>query len=143
MLDDSTRLALVPRRAIHSALVICFNLCFVGTLLTDIAYWQTAEMMWANFSAWLLTAGLVIGVLAILAFLIEIISSRVVRSRPGVWLRMVGSLVVLVVSFFNALIHTRDAWTSVVPTGLMLSVAAVIVMAVTGLLGRARDRGRE
>ena len=31
--------------------------CFVGTLLTDIAYWRTAEMMWADFSAWLLTVG--------------------------------------------------------------------------------------
>jgi len=34
--------------------------CFVGALLTDITYWQTAEMMWANFSAWLITFGLIL-----------------------------------------------------------------------------------
>jgi hypothetical protein len=32
---------------------------FTGALFSDMAYWKTAEMMWADFSAWLLFAGLV------------------------------------------------------------------------------------
>ena len=31
--------------------------CFVGTLMTDIVYWHTAAMLWADMSAWLLLAG--------------------------------------------------------------------------------------
>jgi uncharacterized membrane protein len=29
--------------------------CFVATLVTDIVYWRTATMSWADMSAWLLT----------------------------------------------------------------------------------------
>ena len=55
---SSVQVAMHP---IHPMLVPFPIVCFVGTLLTDLAYWKTAEMMWANFSAWLLFAGLVMG----------------------------------------------------------------------------------
>jgi len=42
---------------------------------------------------------------------------------------------VLVLAFFNNLVHSRDAWTSVVPTGLILSALTVAVMIVTAALG--------
>jgi hypothetical protein len=35
----------------------------------------------------------------------------------------------------NTLVHTRDAWTSVVPTGLILSAIVVLILPVTGWLG--------
>ncbi len=38
-------------------------------------------------------------------------------------------------AFFNVLVHTRDAWTSVVPWGLTLSVITVLILPVTGWLG--------
>jgi uncharacterized membrane protein len=50
---------------------------------------------------------------------------------------MLGNLIVLVLSFFNTLVHTRDAWTSVVPTGLILSFIVVLILPVTGWLGRS------
>ncbi|MBZ9799024.1 DUF2231 domain-containing protein [Mesorhizobium sp. ES1-4] len=107
------------------------NVCFIGTLLTDLTYWRSAEMMWANFSAWLLLAGLVMGVLAVLAALVDLFTRRILAVRG---LYLFGYLAVLVLSLFNALVHSRDAWTSVVPTGLILSVAAVIVLLVVWLL---------
>jgi uncharacterized membrane protein len=48
---------------------------------------------------------------------------------------MLGNLVVLVLAFFNTLIHSRDAWTSVVPTGIILSFVTVLILPVTGWLG--------
>ncbi len=41
--------------------------CFGCALVTDIVYWRTADIMWADFSAWLLTVGLIFGVLAAIA----------------------------------------------------------------------------
>ncbi|MCC8981480.1 DUF2231 domain-containing protein [Bradyrhizobium sp. 10BB] len=111
--------------------------CFVGTLATDIAYWQTAEMQWANFSAWLLFAGLIMGGLAAIAGLIDFLSNRLIRSLPYAWFHMVGNVVVMLLALFNAFIHSRDAWTSVVPTGLVLSALTVLVMLFTGWLGWA------
>jgi hypothetical protein len=43
---------------IHPMLVPFPIACFSGALVTDIAYWRTANMMWSNFSAWLIFAGL-------------------------------------------------------------------------------------
>jgi uncharacterized membrane protein len=32
-------------------------------------------------------------------------------------------------------VHSRDAWTSVVPTGLILSAATVVILMITAWLG--------
>ncbi len=48
---------------------------------------------------------------------------------------MIGNLIVLVLALFDEFVHSRDAWTSVVPTGLILSALIVIVMLVTTWLG--------
>ncbi|MCF6126977.1 DUF2231 domain-containing protein [Mesorhizobium sp. M7A.F.Ca.CA.001.07.2.1] len=128
------------RRPLHKTPMAVANACFVGTLLTDAAYWQSAEMMWADFSAWLLLAGLLVGVLAVLAALVDLFTDRLSGEAGRVWPYLLGSLIVLVMSLFNALVHSRDAWTSVVPTGLILSAAAVIVILLVGLLGWSSGR---
>jgi len=109
--------------------------CFVGTLLTDLAYWYTAEIMWADFSAWLVTVGVIIGILAAIAGLIDFLSNRLIRAQPPAWPHVIGNLVVLVLAVLNMLVHTRDAWTSVVPWGLILSAAVVIILLFTGWMG--------
>lgn len=139
---SSQSIPVVTRRPPRQTLMIVANVCFIGTLLTDLNYWRTAEMMWTNFSAWLLFAGLVMGVLAVIAALIDFFSGRLSRERGPVWPYLLGSLVVLVLSFFNSLVHSRDAWTSVVPTGLTLSAVTVIVLLVTGLMRWAGHRTR-
>lgn len=131
---STARVAMHP---IHPMLVPFPIACFVGTLLTDLAYWKTAEMMWADFSAWLLAAGLVFGGLAAIAGLIDFFGNRLIRRLSEAWIHMVGNAAVLVLALFNALVHSRDAWTSVVPTGLILSALTVLVLIVTGWMGWA------
>jgi uncharacterized membrane protein len=41
--------------------------------VTDIAYWQTATVLWASMSAWLLVIGLIVSVFATAAGLIDFI----------------------------------------------------------------------
>ncbi len=127
--------AQIARHPIHVMLVPVPITCFVGALITDITYYFTAEMMWADFSAWLLTVGLIVGVLAAIAGLIDFAGSRGIRSLPPAWPHVLGNIAVLVIAFFNMLIHTRDAWTSVVPTGIILSIITVLILPVTGWLG--------
>jgi uncharacterized membrane protein len=109
--------------------------CFVGVLITDIVYWRTAEIMWSNFSAWLLVAGIVMGVLAALAGLTDFLSNRAIRAQSPAWPHMIGNLVALGLSIINAFVHSRDAWTSVVPTGLSLSALVVLILLFTGWMG--------
>ena len=127
------------RTPIYPMLVSSPIACFVGALLTDTIYWQTAEMMWANFSSWLLIIGLIFGVLAAVAGLTDFLGNRMIRTQATsvVWPHLIGNAIVLVLAFFNAMIHTRDAWTSVVPVGLVLSIITVLILPVTGWLGWA------
>jgi uncharacterized membrane protein len=127
--------ARVATHPIHPMLVSFPIACFVGTLLTDLAYWKTAEMMWADFSAWLLFFGLVMGGLAAIAGLVDFLSNRSIRALAPAWFHMIGNVVVLVLALFNSFVHSRDAWTSVVPSGLILSALTVIVLLFTGWMG--------
>lgn len=114
--------------------------CFVGALLTDIAYWGTAQMMWADFSAWLLAAGLVIGLIVVILALIAIFSQAALRRSRLVWIHGIGYLIALILSLANMFIHSRDAWTSVVPTGITLSILAVLIFIATSVVGVAELR---
>ena len=133
--SDPRSTARIATHPIHPMLVPVPIVCFVGALLTDIAYAATAEMMWSDFSAWLLVVGFIVGVLAGIAGLVDFLSNRLVRAQTPAWPHMLGNLAVLVLAFFNVLIHTRDAWTSVVPIGLILSIVTVLILPVTGWLG--------
>lgn len=118
----------------------CF--CFVGTLLTDIAYWKTAEMQWANFSAWLVSAGVVLGVVALIVAIVDLLIGRLAGEGAPIWAYTLGNLLALALSVLNAMVHTRDAWTSVVPWGLVLSALVVLILLVTGTLSRWAGYGR-
>lgn len=105
-------------------------------MATDIAYWRTADMLWADFSAWLLTVGVIVGYLTIVVALIETFAIRSpLRLRPT-WPYAIGNVVALILATFDMLVHTRDAWTSVVPWGLVLSAAIAMVLIGTGWLAR-------
>jgi uncharacterized membrane protein len=129
--------AQIARHPIHPMLVPVPIVCFVGALITDITYALTAEMMWADFSAWFILVGLIFGVLAAIAGLSDFLGNRLIRQLTPAWPHLLGNLAVLIVAFFNMLIHSRDAWTSVVPTGLTLSIVTVLILPVTGWLGWA------
>jgi uncharacterized membrane protein len=125
----------IYKHPIHPMLVPIPIICFVGVLATDIAYYATAEMMWADMSSWLLIVGLIGGVLAAIAGVFDFLGNRLIATQGPARPHVLGNALVLVLSFFNALIHTRDAWTSVVPTGIILSIIVVLILPVTGWLG--------
>lgn len=138
-MTDIHRPAAVPivRHPIHALLAPVPVVCFTGALLSDIAYSQSPDMQWANFSAWLLFFGIGFGVLAAIAGMIDFGGHRRIRQQRPAWPHAVGNVVVLVLALLNNFVHSRDAWTSVVPTGLILSALTVLVMIVTAILGRA------
>lgn len=108
--------------------------CFTCALLTDIVYVQTMQMMWADFSAWLLAVGMAGGVLAGVAAILNLLLTRNHGFVRPVWPIVIGSVLVLIVAFFDNLVHSRDAWTSVMPWGLALSGVTVLLMIVTAVL---------
>ncbi|MEO6153483.1 MAG: DUF2231 domain-containing protein [Croceibacterium sp.] len=126
----------IGRVPVHAMLVPFPIVCFTGAMLTDIVYARTAAMMWTNFSAWLLAFGMLTGVIAALFGMLDFLLAGPVRPRIG-WFHWIGSTTVLVLALFNNFVHARDGWTSVVPTGLTLSILTVLALIVTGFLGHS------
>ena len=117
--------------------------CFTCALFTDLAYVQTMQMMWADFSDWLLAVGMAGGVIAAIVGLVGLLVHRRCDSFRPVWPVVIGSFLVLVVAFLNNLVHSRDAWTSVMPTGLALSGVTVLLMLATAVMAARASGPRE
>jgi uncharacterized membrane protein len=109
--------------------------CFSLSVLTDIAYWQTSNLLWLHFSEWLLLAGLVFGVLAVIMAVIR----RIAGASDVVWLAVLGWILVLALAILNSLIHTADGWTAIMPWGITTSIVTLIVMIAVGFLNRRRQ----
>ena len=133
--DNPRSTARIGGHPIHPMLVPIPLTCFAATLVTDIVYANTANMMWADISAWLLTVGLIVSIFVVIAGVIDFFGERRIRALPQVWIHGLGNGVALILSIFNAFVHSRDAYTAVVPTGLMLSVLVVVVLLLTALVG--------
>ena len=113
---------------------------FCGALVTDIVYTQTANVLWVNFSAWLLAVGLASGVLAALVGVIDLATNRRLPGQRQAWPVALGGLVVLALAFLNNLVHSRDGWSAVMPEGLPLSALTVVVIVATAWLAAAPVR---
>jgi uncharacterized membrane protein len=121
-----------PIHGILSAYPLAF---FTGALATDITYLNTANMQWANFSVWLIAGGLFMGVLAAIVGIVDAIANRGRGRARRPMLHSVGTLLMMALALLNAFIHSRDAWTSVVPSGIILSVIVSILALATSWSG--------
>ena len=139
LLDTVTRRSGHPILRLLAAFPIA---CFTCALFTDLAYVQTENVMWVDFSDWLLAVGMAGGVVAAVAGLLSPITNRR-RTQRFSWSVALGSLVVLVTALFNNFVHSRDAWTSVMPLGLVLSAATVLAVLATAWLAANADRRRD
>jgi uncharacterized membrane protein len=105
---------------------------FIAAFLTDYMYYTTSLFQWANFSAWLITGGLVLALLAGIALLIDVL--RVGAARIS-WSHFIVLTVVALLSLVNVFVHSRDSWTSVVPQGILLSLVVTVLLLVIGIRG--------
>lgn len=131
--SNSTATAKPRGRPIHKMLVSFSAAYFAGALVTDLAYWHIPDVLWERFSIWLITAGLIMAGLAAIAYLIDLAGGRQI-DRPA-WPRVIGYALAVLLSLINAFVHSRDGYTAVVPTGLMLSGLVVVVLLLTSFVG--------
>ena len=113
--------------------------------MTDIIYVNSYNNMWADFSIWLITGGLLMGAFAALAGIVDALAHLRRARRTGGLLHTVGTLLMLLLALFNAFVHSRDGWTSVVPAGITLSAIVTVLAVVTSWQGytlRTRQEAR-
>jgi uncharacterized membrane protein len=133
--DSPKSTASVAGHPIHPMLVPFPIVCFIGAWVTDIVYANSYDPAWATAASWLLTVGLIMAVFAVIAGAIDYFNSPRIRSYPAAKVHVIGNIVALVLTIINAFVHSRDGYTSVVPTGITLSTIVVIILAVTAWTG--------
>jgi uncharacterized membrane protein len=135
--DDPALIATasVAGHPMHPMLVPFPLVCFIGALITDLVYWRSLSVMWETFSVWLLAAGCVMSVLAGIAGLIDFVTNRRIRTLGPAWPHVLGNTLALILAIINAFVHSRDGYTAVVPTGLILSAVVVLILLITSWLG--------
>ena len=122
------------RHPIYSALFPVPVVCFLGVVLTDFAYVQSGgNLLWLAFASWLLLAGLLVGAIAALVLLIDVIRDPLMRSLFG-WAHLLLFYAALLVELLNIFIHERDGWTAVVPVGMALSIIGAVAILIAGWL---------
>jgi uncharacterized membrane protein len=121
--------------SIHRLLASFSAAYFMGALVTDLVYWRMPDVLWERFSIWLIVAGLVMAGLAVVAYLIGLAGGGQIHRSS--WPQAVGYAVAVGLSVVNAFVHSRDGYTAVVPTGLMLSALVVLVLLLVAWVGRA------
>jgi uncharacterized membrane protein len=78
---------------IHPLLVMIPTSCFIGTFLTDVTYSRTADIMWADFSAWLISIGVIICALTALTGLLDLAFDHYQRIGGLKWIYALGHVV--------------------------------------------------
>ncbi len=125
---------------LHRGFIGAGAVLLMAALGTDILYAMTSVWQWSNFSAWLIAAGLIVMLLAGLLLIVDVLRGRAHRLRLHT-----SSFVLIaaaaVLSLVNAFVHSRDAWTSVVPQGIVLSAVSALLLLITGARGWAGARG--
>lgn len=127
--------AKVAGHPIHPMLIPFPIAFFVATFACDLAFWQTGNPMWVTASIWLLGAGLVMGALAAVFGLIDVLGDAQVRALNDAWLHAGGNVVVVLIELYNFYIRYQQGADAVVPTGLLLSLLVVIILLFTGWKG--------
>ncbi|MGS7253861.1 hypothetical protein HG549_14845 [Pseudomonas sp. SK] len=120
---------------LHALLLAGSVPLFLAALLSDIAYFNSYQIQWSNFAAWLIAGALVFCGLALLFALANLIRAEHKGGRPTLYFVLL--LVTWVLGLINAFEHAKDAW-AVMPSGLVLSVIVSVLATVaawTGLSG--------
>lgn len=121
------------RRALfHPGLVASGATLLMAGFGSDLLYWETLLFQYNNMSQWLVAAGLVVALLAAIAFVIDVVRGHVGRVS---WPRFAGLAVAALLAVLNAFVHSRDAYTAVVPQGIILSAVVTLILLAVGLSG--------
>ncbi|MCF5047259.1 DUF2231 domain-containing protein [Pseudomonas simiae] len=122
---------------LHATLLAGTVPLFLGALLSDIAYTQTYQIQWANFSAWLIAGALVFAGFAFLFALVNLLRAERKAGQPTRYVLLL--LATWILGLVNAFQHAKDAYASM-PGGLILS-AIVLLLALAATWTGLRSGG--
>lgn len=131
----SGTVAAIGRHPLHPMLVPLPIGFLVGALIADIAFVATGDGFWARGAFWLLIGGVITGLLAGLAGMIELLGLPRARAMTSAWIHGLGNVLALALAAVNIVVRWGDHVGAVNATGLVLSLIVVVILGVTGWIG--------
>lgn len=125
----------IGKHPLHPALVD-FPLVFLtAALFTDLLFWWTGRLYWADFSFWLIVGGLLSGLLAFLTGLIDFLTISRARQTLVGWIHFLVTDVALFLSVFNLVARLDERQESILFAGLGYSLVVTLLLLVAGYSG--------
>lgn len=130
-------LAARPLRTTQTILLGFPAALFTAGLASDIAYLRTEVIQWTNFSQWLIAGAEVFTGLLLAWSLIALVFQWRTAARTAGLLLSVLLAVTFLLGLINSLQHSRDGWSSVGTTGLLLSIGSTLFAFAAAWVGTA------
>lgn len=132
--DLDTRVA-VAGHPVH-AMLVAFPIAGVfATAFTDVAYWWTSDPFWIRAGLWASGGAFLMGCLASLSGLGEVLLVPGVRRRAAAWSHGVAAVILVAVLGASWGWRLQEGPAAILPWGLILSWTTLLLVAVTGWHG--------
>jgi uncharacterized membrane protein len=128
--------AKIGEHPIHPMLIPFPIALLVATFACDIVFWSTGNSFWADAAFWSLTAAIVTALVAALAGFADFFGNEQIRAIGDAWKHMLGNLAAVVLACVNLwLRYDGGRADAILPWGLVLSTAVVLLLLYTGWKG--------
>jgi uncharacterized membrane protein len=127
--------ATIKGHPIHPMAVVFPIASLVGVFVSDLVYLFTNDIFWTRASYWLILAGVITGIGAALFGLTDfLLNSRIRRLRVA-WLHAAANLTLIFLAMTNMVLRNQNEVDSIVPWGIVLSFATVVLLTISGWYG--------
>ena len=127
--------ATIAGHPIHPMLIPFPIAFFVSTFICDLVFWQTGSQAWAAATLWLLGAGLLMGALAAVMGVTDVVNDQRIRQLSTVWWHAGANVLLVLVELFNLIIRYYEGTSTIVPNGLLLSLVSIALLTFSGWKG--------
>ncbi|MBP0438021.1 DUF2231 domain-containing protein [Tianweitania sediminis] len=139
MLQDLRGIATTAKIAghpIHPMLIPFPIALLIATFTSDLVFWGTGDAFWGRGSFWLLVSALFMSTLAAVAGFVDFFGNVRIRQMSDAWQHMIANLAAVVLAMINLFVRWGpDPAQGVLPWGLLLSAAVVLLLLFSGWKG--------
>ncbi|MFV3130899.1 DUF2231 domain-containing protein [Niveispirillum sp. KHB5.9] len=120
---------------IHAMLVTYPIALTFSTLGADALYWWTGDLFWPRAGLWAAGVGFIMGLLAGVVGMVELLIVPGIRIRAASWTHFILAVMLLALLGGNWGLRLGDPAGTVLPWGILLSMLAAGMTAMTGWHG--------
>jgi uncharacterized membrane protein len=134
-MDNPRSTARIAGHPVHPMTVMFPIVLFVLVWVADLMFWHRHDLIWATLGMLGLALGILLALLAAVFGLIDYFGEARIRALPAANHHLVANLIVVAIQIANFIWRMNGGPGFVVPTGLILSTLAVLLLGYSGWKG--------